>query len=245
MNETTIHPLAAITSAKVAVDLSLILITGIAITIVAVVLNPWLGCSKKHLCSPFKANDNVTFVFLEDGSVVSHAALAEAVPFEKVTPCGVVRFLKIEFFGYETIDVMYRIEFFNQGILVLGKLKCRIRVTSLAVFTLRISVVSSGRCAPVMMLPWLHFGSLRVGTVAAVRTCRCALFFPPNLLNTPPVLSERHCNWVMAFRSAYFNASFLALSGRLASWIPSSAALRDFLDFFRIYHRRVGVPLLR
>ncbi|GJS45383.1 hypothetical protein Tco_0595504 [Tanacetum coccineum] len=37
------------------------------------------------------------------------------VPFEKVTPCGVVQFLKIEFFGYETIDVMYRVEFFNQG----------------------------------------------------------------------------------------------------------------------------------
>ncbi|GKA90446.1 hypothetical protein Tco_0812316 [Tanacetum coccineum] len=68
-------------------------------------------------------------------SMVSQAALAEAglvliilfrsvgerhvkvaaVPFEKVTPCGVVRFLKIEFFGYETIDVMYRVEFFNQG----------------------------------------------------------------------------------------------------------------------------------
>ncbi|GJZ83355.1 hypothetical protein Tco_0648528 [Tanacetum coccineum] len=75
------------------------------------------------------------------------------------------------------------------GILVFGKSKCRIRVsvTSLAVFTLRISVVFSGQCAPVMMLPWLHFGSLRMGTlVAAVRTCICALFFPPNLLNTSP-----------------------------------------------------------
>ncbi|GKB63269.1 hypothetical protein Tco_0919455 [Tanacetum coccineum] len=42
-----------------------------------------------------------------------------------------------------------------------------------------------GRCAPVMMLPWLHFGSLRVGTVATVRACGCALF-SPNLLNTSP-----------------------------------------------------------
>ncbi|GJV25259.1 hypothetical protein Tco_1377954 [Tanacetum coccineum] len=47
MNETTIRPPRAITSAKVARDLCLVLITGIAITIVAVVLNPWLGCSKK------------------------------------------------------------------------------------------------------------------------------------------------------------------------------------------------------
>ncbi|GJT15071.1 hypothetical protein Tco_0873777 [Tanacetum coccineum] len=60
------------------------------------------------------------------------------------------------------------------GILVFGKLKCQIRVTSLTVFTLRISAVSSGRCAPMMMLPWLHFSSLRVGTVVAVRTCGCA-----------------------------------------------------------------------
>ncbi|GJW21725.1 hypothetical protein Tco_0032347 [Tanacetum coccineum] len=67
------------------------------------------------------------------------------------------------------------------GILVLGKSKCRIRVTSLAVFTLRIYAVSSGRCAPVMMLPWLHFGSLRVGTVA---DALCS--FPLNLLNTSP-----------------------------------------------------------
>ncbi|GJT42822.1 hypothetical protein Tco_0951537 [Tanacetum coccineum] len=72
-------------------------------------------------------------------------------------------------------------------ILVLGESKCRIQVTSLAVFTLRISAVSSGRCAPVMMLPWLHLGSLRLGAlVAAVRMCGCALFFSPNLLNTPP-----------------------------------------------------------
>ncbi|GKE84969.1 hypothetical protein Tco_1558711, partial [Tanacetum coccineum] len=52
-------------------------------------------------------------------------------------------------------------------------------LTSLAVFTLRISVVSSGRFAPVMMLPWLHYGSLRMGNVAAVRTSGCALFFSP------------------------------------------------------------------
>ncbi|GJV33209.1 hypothetical protein Tco_1393609 [Tanacetum coccineum] len=42
MNETTIRPAAAITSAKVTVDLGLVLITGIAIMIVSVVLNPWL-----------------------------------------------------------------------------------------------------------------------------------------------------------------------------------------------------------
>ncbi|GJS36301.1 integrase, catalytic region, zinc finger, CCHC-type containing protein [Tanacetum coccineum] len=62
-------------------------------------------------------------LFLEVVSMVCpRPALAEsrhvkvaAVPFEKVTPCGVVRFLKIEFFGYETIDVMYRVEFFNKA----------------------------------------------------------------------------------------------------------------------------------
>ncbi|GKD88647.1 hypothetical protein Tco_1364154, partial [Tanacetum coccineum] len=74
------------------------------------------------------------------------------------------------------------------GILVFGKLKCQIRVTSLTVFTLRISAVSSGRCAPMMMLPWLHFSSLRVGTVVAVRTCGCALRSNGvDLLRTPRI----------------------------------------------------------
>ncbi|GJR40393.1 retrovirus-related pol polyprotein from transposon TNT 1-94 [Tanacetum coccineum] len=88
-----------------------------------------------ELGSPFKATVRVLLFSWKMVSMVSQAALAEAglvliilfrsvgerhvkvaaVPFEKVTPCGVVRFLKIEFFGYETIDVMYRVEFFNQG----------------------------------------------------------------------------------------------------------------------------------
>ncbi|GKC18196.1 ribonuclease H-like domain-containing protein [Tanacetum coccineum] len=72
MNETTIRPPAAITSAKVAADLGRVLITGIAITIVAVVLNPWLGCSKKHLW----------YVGRRSIDVVLHVKVV-AVPFEK------------------------------------------------------------------------------------------------------------------------------------------------------------------
>ncbi|GKB60124.1 hypothetical protein Tco_0916310 [Tanacetum coccineum] len=67
----------------------------------------------------------------------------------------------------------------------------RFPVTSLAVFTLRISVVSSERCTPVMMLPWLHFGSLLVGTVMAVRTYGCTLFFSPQPIEYNTLLSRR------------------------------------------------------
>ncbi|GKD86734.1 hypothetical protein Tco_1357888 [Tanacetum coccineum] len=146
------------------------------------------------------------------------------------------------------------------GILVLGKLKCRIPVTSLAVFTIRISAVSSGRCAPVMMLPWLHFGSLRVGTlVTAVRTCICALFFSPNLLNTPPSfrglgpgeggMFRLSLLKTLAIRDGLWECLFpcllLGSVRAVGVLVRSSATLRDFLDFFRIHHRRVDVPLLR
>ncbi|GKD30343.1 hypothetical protein Tco_1241121 [Tanacetum coccineum] len=55
MNETTIRPPAAITSAKVAADLGLVLITGIHYPIVAVVMNPWgLGCEHaRSTCGEF------------------------------------------------------------------------------------------------------------------------------------------------------------------------------------------------
>ncbi|GKB20313.1 hypothetical protein Tco_0854236 [Tanacetum coccineum] len=81
MNENDQSSPATIPSGKVAADLGLVLITGIAITIVAVVLNPWLGCSKKHLWSRrgdlceqlFEQGFRIfhlgtcPFVFLEDG----------------------------------------------------------------------------------------------------------------------------------------------------------------------------------
>ncbi|GJR21360.1 hypothetical protein Tco_0969887 [Tanacetum coccineum] len=49
-------------------------------------------------------------------------------------------------------------------------------------------IILVGRCAPVMMLHWLHFGSLRVGIVAAVRTYKCALFFSPQPIEYPTLL---------------------------------------------------------
>ncbi|GJV56651.1 hypothetical protein Tco_1457656 [Tanacetum coccineum] len=157
----------AITGSKVAAELGLVIIKGIAITRLLRLSYSWLGCSMKpcdelDVVRPgdgigdnssssdgrdnpgssvtFKATVHVLLFFLGDGfrwlvvlRLLAQAGLVlitpfpkrwrKGVPFEKVTPCGVVRFTlpRSSFRVHVTIDVMYRVADFQPNTAAKGR----------------------------------------------------------------------------------------------------------------------------